>query len=97
MAPTSNNSPSEVQPRHLPGVVATICVGWYAYLKKVRWLRPRAAYLGADNLHMNTAAQLARVRALCLELPGTSERLSHGEPTFFRPPKRLVDIPKPYR
>lgn len=31
----------------------------------------------------STAAQLARVRALCLQLPETSERLSHGEPTFF--------------
>lgn len=28
-------------------------------------------------------AQLRRVRALCLALPETSERLSHGEPTFF--------------
>lgn len=27
--------------------------------------------------------QLTRVRALCLDLPGTSERISHGEPTFF--------------
>ena len=27
--------------------------------------------------------QVARVRAICLALPGTSERLSHGEPTFF--------------
>jgi hypothetical protein len=26
---------------------------------------------------------LARVRKLCLALPETSERLSHGEPTFF--------------
>ncbi len=28
-------------------------------------------------------AQLERVRRLCLALPETSERLSHGEPTFF--------------
>jgi hypothetical protein len=28
-------------------------------------------------------AQLERVRRLCLGLEGTSERLSHGEPTFF--------------
>jgi hypothetical protein len=28
-------------------------------------------------------AQLRRVRRLCLALPETSERLSHGEPTFF--------------
>ena len=27
--------------------------------------------------------QLARVRQLCLALPEASERLSHGEPTFF--------------
>jgi hypothetical protein len=27
--------------------------------------------------------QIARVRRLCLALPDTSERLSHGEPTFF--------------
>ncbi len=26
---------------------------------------------------------IARVRRLCLGLPDTSERLSHGEPTFF--------------
>lgn len=26
---------------------------------------------------------LARVRRLCLSLPRTSEKLSHGEPTFF--------------
>lgn len=26
---------------------------------------------------------LDRVRRICLDLPGTSERLSHGEPTFF--------------
>ena len=34
-----------------------------------------------------TAAEIAaateRVRALCLPLPETSERLSHGSPTFF--------------
>jgi hypothetical protein len=27
--------------------------------------------------------QLERVRRICLALPKTSERLSHGEPTFF--------------
>jgi hypothetical protein len=26
---------------------------------------------------------LARVRRICLALPGASEKLSHGEPTFF--------------
>ena len=27
--------------------------------------------------------QIERVRRICLALPATSERLSHGEPTFF--------------
>lgn len=26
---------------------------------------------------------LERIRELCLSYPGTSERLSHGAPTFF--------------
>ena len=30
-----------------------------------------------------SSKQLERVRRLCLALPETSERLSHGEPTFF--------------
>ena len=29
------------------------------------------------------ARQLRRVRRLCLSLPGATEKLSHGEPTFF--------------
>jgi len=29
------------------------------------------------------AGDLERLRALCLDLPGASERLSHGEPTWF--------------
>ena len=29
------------------------------------------------------SSQLERVRRYCLALPETSERLSHGEPTFF--------------
>ena len=33
-------------------------------------------------------APLDRVRALCLALPETSERLSHGQPTFFIGGKR---------
>jgi hypothetical protein len=29
--------------------------------------------------------QLARLRRLCLSIPGTMEKISHGEPTFFTP------------
>jgi hypothetical protein len=32
---------------------------------------------------MMSEKQLQRVRRICSELPETSERLSHGEPTFF--------------
>jgi hypothetical protein len=34
---------------------------------------------------------LDRIRALCLELPGTSEKLSHGMPTFFAGKKVFVN------
>jgi hypothetical protein len=30
-----------------------------------------------------SARQLARVRKICLAMPGATEKLSHGEPTFF--------------
>jgi hypothetical protein len=37
-----------------------------------------------DNRTMaNTDDPLDRVRAICLKLPETTERLSHGEPTWF--------------
>jgi hypothetical protein len=29
--------------------------------------------------------QLDRVRRICLSIPGTIEKVSHGEPTFFTP------------
>lgn len=32
---------------------------------------------------MVSKQQLRRVRRICSELPGTIERISHGEPTFF--------------
>jgi hypothetical protein len=33
--------------------------------------------------HDHNGEQLSRIRRICSALPGTSERLSHGEPTFF--------------
>jgi hypothetical protein len=36
----------------------------------------------------NRERTLARIRKLCLALPGVSERLSHGAPTFFVRGKR---------
>jgi hypothetical protein len=41
------------------------------------------------NMHaMDQGAVLARIRELCLGLPETSERPSHGAPTFFIRGKR---------
>jgi hypothetical protein len=37
-----------------------------------------------------TTDQLARVRRVCLALPEVTERLSHGEPTFFVRKKAFV-------
>lgn len=39
-----------------------------------------------------TTDHLARVRDLCLALPGATERMSHGEPTFFVRGKVFVSI-----
>ena len=35
--------------------------------------------------------QLKRVRQICSSIPGTIEKLSHGEPTFFTP-KRVFSM-----
>ena len=39
-------------------------------------------------MEMDREAILSRIRELCLALPETSERLSHGHPTFFVRDKR---------
>lgn len=36
-------------------------------------------------LRKDDGTQLARLRRLCLSIPGAVEKLSHGEPTFFTP------------
>ena len=47
-------------------------------IKHGRAAKPSAA--GKDD-----GTQLKRLRRLCLSIPGTVEKLSHGEPTFFTP------------
>ncbi len=32
---------------------------------------------------MDSEEQIERIRRMCLALPGVTEKLSHGEPTFF--------------
>lgn len=34
---------------------------------------------------LDKGKELARVRAVCTSIPGTTEKVSHGEPTFFTP------------
>jgi predicted DNA-binding protein (MmcQ/YjbR family) len=38
---------------------------------------------GAVHQARDDVAALARLREICLALPGTSEKVSHGEPTFW--------------
>src|SRR5215469_1294907 len=38
---------------------------------------------------MPAAKQLQRLRKICMALPETTEKLSHGEPTFFAGGKRV--------
>lgn len=44
---------------------------------------PRAKAGPAPKL--DKGKQLARVRRVCTSIPGTIEKISHGEPTFFTP------------
>ena len=39
---------------------------------------------------LDDKGQLARVRRICNEIPGTVERISHGEPTFFTPKRVFI-------
>ena len=39
---------------------------------------------------LDDKGQLARVRRICNELPGTVERIPHGEPTFLAPKRAFV-------
>ena len=34
---------------------------------------------------LDGGTQLGRVRRICASIPGTTEKISHGEPTFFTP------------
>lgn len=43
--------------------------------------RPKAVPVARKD----DGAQLKRIRRLCLSIPGTIEKISHGEPTFFTP------------
>ena len=43
--------------------------------------RPKSLPAGLKD----DGTQLKRVRRLCLSIPGTMEKISHGEPTFFTP------------
>ena len=39
---------------------------------------------------MDHGTQLERVRRICASIPGTVEKVSHGEPTFFTPKRVFV-------
>jgi hypothetical protein len=50
--------------------------------RAVKKSAPKARAL-KDDIPATGEDRLRRVRRLCAALPGTTEKLSHGEPTFF--------------
>ena len=55
-------------------------------MKKAR--APERARPASDR--KDGARQIKRLRRLCLAIPGTMEKISHGEPTFFTPKRVFV-------
>jgi hypothetical protein len=47
--------------------------------------KKRVATKAGPAPKLDHGAQLARVRQICLSIPGTLEKISHGQPTFFTP------------
>ena len=47
--------------------------------------RKRAGALSGPAPRRDDGTQIKRLRRLCLAIPGTMEKLSHGAPTFFTP------------
>ena len=45
----------------------------------------RARLKSLPAARKDEGTQLKRLRRLCLSIPGTMEKISHGEPTFFTP------------
>ena len=45
----------------------------------------RATLKARPTARKDDGTQISRLRRLCLSIPGTMEKLSHGEPTFFSP------------
>src|SRR5580765_7642866 len=47
--------------------------------------RKRARGKTLPAARKDNGTQIKRLRRLCLSIPGTMEKISHGEPTFFTP------------
>jgi len=59
-------------------------------------LRVRKKKQEKVEMKRKEADPLERVRRICAALPGTTEKLSHGEPTFFiRKGVVRVDLQQP--
>ena len=45
----------------------------------------KVARIAGQGAKSHSKTQTARVRRICASIPGTVEKISHGEPTFFTP------------
>ena len=55
-----------------------------------RMAEQKAPVKGGPAPKLDRGVQLARVRRICASIPGTVEKISHGEPTFFTPKRVYV-------
>lgn len=55
-----------------------------------RMAKKRSAPKVGPAPKLDGGVQLARVRRVCGAIPGTIEKISHGEPTFFTPKRVFV-------
>jgi hypothetical protein len=60
-------------------------------LRLISELNSPLEMIGWQDTFMAKVLPLDRIRSLCLELPGTSEKISHGMPTFFAGKKVFVN------
>jgi len=51
----------------------------------VKRARSKSPHKSLTAIRKDDGKQVKRLRGLCLSIPGTIEKISHGEPTFFSP------------
>jgi hypothetical protein len=64
---------------------------FFILLRENSQMAGRSRSKAAPTQMVDPGIQLARIRRICGTIPGTLEKISHGEPTFFTP-KRVFTM-----